>query len=480
MTYSVQEGWGQAGAGATGVRTTGAGTSATKGNTFGKRVQVVYGTAPVIAVPLTVEEVPGGADYKPDGGGTGHLSCWKVQLGLAYGVIHGVEGIIYGTTSTTGEWLYGPTAIATHQLDWMYLASAGAFVDPVFTLGDPATAAVWSEYSASTDDNWLVPYGHIACMRQPDLYGETDATQPLELKAIVRGLYADTQSTEREHFLDHHWDIYDANPADVITDLLENDEYGLGLPAGTVEVDVGANGAAASSYRNACTAYGLWIALAVDEDAKVVDIIGQILTATNAVGFWEGATFKVVPLFDTAKTANGATFTPVLEALEIDDDHLVRDGENPVTVRRRSWSDTTNCVPVEWSRDTALRDAELVTTEDMNTANATDFGVRRSDPISLPCIRNEAHAKLASRWLAERSLYNRAEFEFTVTPRAAATIQVGDLVSLVHVPMGLDGQLVRVTETDENARGDLVVRAVEWHTGATITINSLPRLEDGA
>jgi hypothetical protein len=46
--------------------------------------------------------------------------------------------------------------------------------------------------------------------------------------------------------------------------------------------------------------------------------------------------------------------------------------------------------------------------------------------------------------------------------------------------MGLDGQLVRVMETDENARGELQVRAVEWHTGAAITINSLPRLEDGA
>lgn len=454
-------------------------SSAKKSQTLGKPVQAVYGTAAVEGVLLT-KAVPGGrlASVQLDGITADDMDVAEVQIGLAFGPVASVDGIIYEKR------LYGPSAITNHQLDDIFMGASG--FPPEYTLGDPATATTWSLYSGSAYEAWRVPYGNVALFRCGALGCPQNYSSLGTLKGVVRGHYASHRNTAREDLLGGVWDIYDANPADVITDLIENGVYGLGFPAGTVVTSVGADGLAASSYRTYCTAYSFWIALGIDKTVKVKEVVAMILQATNSIGFWDGdpisgqMTFRVVPLGDAAKTANGVTYTPVLTALEIDDDHIVRDGENPVLVRTRPISERFNVVPVEWSRDTATRDIELVTAEIPDIADQNANGRRRSDPVSLPCIRSLAHAQECSRILGNRSLYNFATYEFTVTPRAAATIQVGDLLSIVHVPMALNGKLVRVTETDENARGDLRVRAVEWHTGSGITITTLPRLEDGA
>lgn len=465
---------GGVGAGAAGATS----TSAKKNDTWGQAVAVVYGCAAVKCVPLMMEaNGTGSATLDGSTGTAGKIA--RAQYGLAIGEIASIDGLIY-----RGR-LYGPTAIATHQLvytNMVYQPGTSSFERP---LGNVATAAEWSILSARSVD-YRIPFGHLAHARIEMLCCPDGISPPPELRAVVSGFFSDRNNPTREAAIGSHWTINDANPADVITDLIENSVYGLGYPAGTVVVDVGADGAAESSYRRYCDAHSFFIALGLDKVVQVADVIAMILQATKSVGFWDGdgttglMVFKVVPLGDAAKTGNGVTFTPVLTALEVDDDHLIRDRENPVLVRRTPVVDTYNVVPVEWSRDTALRDSEVATVEVPDVASQDATGMRRSDPVSLPCIRTDAHARAVSTWLAQRSLNGRGTYEFAVTPRAAATIQVGDLLSLVHVPMGLNGQLVRVTETDENARGDLRVQAVEWHTAASITINSLPRLEDGA
>ena len=280
----------------------------------------------------------------------------------------------------------------------------------------------------------------------------------------------------------------DAHPLDVLTDLFENELYGLGLPTGTVIGDVGADGTAASSYHNHCKARSYWVAMAIDVDAKVEDIVAQLLQATNAIGYWEGEHFVLRPLADQAATGNGLTYTPDLRALDLSDDDFLLDGdEDPIIVRRTAWDTISNVVPVEYSSDSKkedaignqYQDAELLTVEDMDTANASTFGVRRATVVSLPCIRSEAHALEVSRILAARSCYNRATYEFRLSPRMGATICPADLLSLTHEAMGLVSQLVRVTSTDEDPDGVVTVQAVEWPTDATITVWRLPRIVDG-
>jgi hypothetical protein len=348
----------------------------------------------------------------------------------------------------------------------MYLGCLAApGYPPSYTDGDVATASIWSVV-AGMGDPWEIPFGHVSTLRCEKFACPSGTTAIGEVKAVIANKTSAVRNTLRENYLGDNWIIYDANPADVLVDMIENAVYGLGLPAGTVVVDVGADGTAASSFRNYCTAYGLWIALGIDKDVQVAATVTQILTATRSMAFWAADKFKVVPLCDEPLTANGATFTPVLTALSITDDHIVRDNENPVLVRRTPLAEAFNVVPVEWSRDKANRDSELVTSESLDAADSVLRGVRRQEAISLPCIRTETHAKWVSRLAAEWNLYNRATYEFTVTPQAAAFIEVGDVLALTHAAMGIDDFLVRVTETDEDSRGQLKISAVNWHTGS--------------
>lgn len=437
------------------------GSGAWQSATFGRRVQIVYGTAMVKAVQLTQLNGSTGTTSL-DGTNTSTTPVIDVQFGLALGPITAVEGIVYE------KLLYGPTAIPASppyiQVDDTNLSVSGYPV--TYTLGDIATAAEWSVLSGYGPD-FRVPFGYVALLRCQKFACPDGYTPVGEVKSVIRGIGATQKNVNRETYLGDEWDIYDTNPADVIIDLLENARYGLGLPAGTVQVETGGDGETASSYRNFCDAYGYWIALGIDEDVQVVDVIEQILTATNSIGFWEGEHFVVLPVGDVARTANGATYTPVLVALEIGDAQILRDSENPVLVRRTPLSKAFNVIPIEWSRDTPTRDAELVTNESMDVADANRRQVRRADPpIRLPCIRTVEHALEISRLMAEQSLYNRSTYEFTLNPQAAPRIQVGDVLALTHAAMGISDFLVRVSETDEDARGELKIVAVEWTTGA--------------
>ena len=456
-------------------------SSAPPNETWGKAIAAVYGCATVKAVPLMLElNGTGSATLDGSTGTAGDNGL--AQYGFAIGPVTSIDGLIYR------DRLYGPTEIAGHQLpytDMVYQPGTSSFERP---LGDADTATEWSVMSARSWD-YRVPFGHVATARIEKLccppVGSLSpppeggyAPKP-EMKAVISGFFSDRHNPAREAALGDHWVINDANPADVIRDLLENTRYGLGFPAGTVIVTVGADGTAASSYETYCDAYSLWIALGVDETLQVADAISQILLATNSVGFWEGNSFKVVPLGDLPKTANGVTYTPVATALAIDDSILILDGESTVVVRRTPLADTFNSVPVEWSEDTPTREVVISTAEIPDAANVDLFGMRRKEPVPLPCIRTLAHAQFIARILTERNLYARDFWEFRVNPRAAALLQVGDMVSLTHVAMGVAGEILRIVETDEDERGELAIKAVKWLSTTEITVTELPAVDDG-
>jgi hypothetical protein len=450
------------------------GTSAPAHKIYGKRIPVVYGTATVTGMrlweefhyyPFQVWAVV--ANTMLDGVNVNiDMNVGAFQHGFAFGPVDAIDGIIYegrvyGVEQTPGT-VIAQSCLGTFGSPPTYTPE----FPPEFTLGDVTTAAEWT-YLTGLAADVRIPFGHIACMRSEKLPLPNGVTGVGKVKAIIRGTTAFARNTAREDALADAWEVWDANPADVIVDLIENGIYGLGYPAGTVEVELGGNGLAGSSYTNYCQALGLWIALGIDEDVQVGEILGQILVATNSVGFWDGPKFKVIPKGDESVTGNGVTYTPVLTALVIDDVFIVKDGENPVLVRRSPLTEAFNVYPVEWSKDNVIRDVEISTTSSMDVVNAGLMGIRTAKPWPLPCIRSEAHALAVSKLLAHASVYERATYEFTVNPQAAARIQVGDVIALNHEMLGISDLLVRVTETDEDSRGQLKVFAKNWNTGAT-------------
>lgn len=441
--------------------------STARSPTYSLPYPIVYGTATVKGVPLTVLDKGDHPLQMAGGSGpTETVRTAEVQYAFCYGQTYAIEGLVYEK-----RW-YGSGGIDEQYLSWN---EGGAWQHaPVYFVGD-GTATTWAHY-ASSDVTWRIAWPMLTYMRCRYFGVPGGSGTVPEIRALVRGKYA-SNTNNRRGAVSGWTNIQDAAPGDIIRDLVENTTYGLGLPAGTVVTAAGADGAVASSYDTYCAANNWWLALAIDRGTSILDVVEQILTATNSIAVWTDASkLKIVPLGDTAV----GTYSPVLTALEIGDDDIVMDGRSdPVTVRRRPWSQTFNCIPVEYSGDTKLRDAEMVIVEDMDAANSSLFGVRRGETVSLPCVRSAAHAKALSGIFARRSCFHRAVFELALTPKLGAQLEPGDLVLLFHVPMGLDGQLARVESVDEDADGNYRITAREWVTGSTIAVESTPQLPEG-
>lgn len=436
-----------------------------KSPSYDQPYPIVYGTASVKALPLVAGFDPANHDVALDGGATVPMRAAYVAYALGVGPIAAVDSIIY-------EKRRYAAATGGGALEYKHMSrvvSGSWLTPPEIFLGDGTTTA-WSGFPDPTQ------WKSQALFRCRFLGVPGGAGQVPELRAVVRGLKATTANAKRN--ADGLFTRYDAPPGDVIRDLLENAVYGLGLPAGTVVTATGADGTAASSFDRYCDQNGWLIALAIDASISVAEVVQQILVATNSVGFWSGANFKIIPLGDSAV----GTYSPVLTAVGLtEDDFVAADGQDAIRVTRRSWADTYNVIPVEYSQDTASRDTQFAQVEHMDAASVATYGVRRSpNTVSLPCVRSKAHAVEISGILARRSCYNRSLFEFTVSARQGAALEPGDLVGLTHSAMGLTSRLARVERVESAPdQGTYRVEAREWITGAAVTVVFTPPGADG-
>jgi hypothetical protein len=439
-----------------------------KSSSYGRPYPVVYGTCAVKGVPLWDYDM-GDLKFLLDGA-TGPVTegrAAEVQYAFSYGPIQGFSSLIYGKR------LFGAGGVGTSYIGATNPPSGTSAPD--FFVGDGTTTA-WAHYTGGWETR--IPWPMLALMRCRYMWVPDGAGTIPEMKGIVAGRFATNVNTKRNATITA-WSRSDALPGDVIRDLVENATYGLGMATGTVITATGADGTAASSYDRYCTANGWYIALPVEDDVSVEEVIAQVLQATNSVGVWTGGKFKVIPLGDSATGSGGTAYTPYLTAYAVTDDDIVIGSGDPIRSRRRSWSDTYNVIPVEYSCDTKNRDSELAVSEDLNVAHAQSFGVRRGEMVSLPCIRSAVHAQSISGILARISCYNRTTFEFTLSPRHGAILECGDLVSITSTVIGLSAQLARISNIDEDEEGNYRVSAVEWVTGATVTVEGTAQPANG-
>ena len=271
---------------------------------------------------------------------------------------------------------------------------------------------------------------------------------------------------------------YDAHPADIIVDLFTNQEYGLGWDASRIEVSLGADGTANSSYTNYCHAMGFYLSVAMTDQQAGLQWLQQILAATNSAGVWSQGKLKIIPYGDTTATANGFTYTPDTTAiydLSVDDFLPVSDMD-PIQVERLNLQDSYNSVPVEWLD----RANEYKTTiaEDPDQADVEAYGLRRADSVSAHMVCRQEIALALSRLAAQRNVWIRNKYKFFL-PQRYVLLEPMDLVTLTEPKMGLDHKVVRITDIEEDADGNFQIEAEEWPFGTgTHTLYS-PQTGDG-
>ncbi len=300
-------------------------------------------------------------------------------------------------------------------------------------------------------------WGHLSSNHPAQALGYS-STAHLHSAAFSLGSNAeiDNHSFELDGKLQFGGGIVDANPKDIVHDLLTNAQYGAAFPSGSMgDLTV---------YGSYCQAMGLFLSPAFTEQQEAREHLKLLTSMTNSACVWSEGKLKLVPYGDEAVSGNGATYTPNLTPIYdlTDDDYIVTGAEDPVKCDRKTPADAFNQVQVEYLNRANAYNIEIAEAKDQ--ANIEKFGLRPRDPIKMHAICDAAVARRAAQLQLQRSLYVRNEYEFRLGWKYCL-LEPMDLVTLTDEGLGLDRTPVRIIEVQEDADGLLTLRAEDYPFG---------------
>ena len=260
--------------------------------------------------------------------------------------------------------------------------------------------------------------------------------------------------------LGYSGNIPDANPRDIIRDLLTNQRYGCGFPVDSIgDTD---------RYSNYCRAVGIFLSPAYTEQGETQRNISELLEQTNSAAVFSQGRLKIVPYGDGNYSDNGAAYVADNKALYdlTDDDFIVSGAEDPVKVERKTNADAFNQIQVEYlDRD---NDYNVAIAEMKDQANIEQYGLRPKDAVKMHGICNGKVAQKVAQQLLQRALYVRNEYEFKLGWKYCL-LEPMDIVTLTDAGLGLNKTPVRITEIEEDEEGVLSVKAEDYPVGVYTT-----------
>jgi hypothetical protein len=247
--------------------------------------------------------------------------------------------------------------------------------------------------------------------------------------------------------------VTDAEPSAVISDLVNNQFYGL---AGALSLgDL-------TAYRNWCVANGVFLSPVLEAQKTAAEWIQDILDITNAAAVWSEGVLKIVPYGDTFAVGNGATFIPNTQPIY---DLTTSDLLTQVVIKRPSVAEVMNDISVEFL-NRAL-DYNIDVAEDKDDAMIAVYGLRKADPKQAHAITTVTVAKFVANLLRKRSVEIRATYTFTLGWQFNL-LEPMDLVTLTIPELGYTTKPVRITAMREDDSGQIEVDAEDfpWGTAA--------------
>ncbi|MDO6646700.1 phage tail protein, partial [Acinetobacter guillouiae] len=249
--------------------------------------------------------------------------------------------------------------------------------------------------------------------------------------------------------------IHDANPADVIEDLITNPRYGASPYLSMDDL---------SEFRTYCAAANLLISPALTEQREAHEIINEIVEAVNCAVVPSPDGLKIKTYGDSSITGNGYTFTPNLEPVyHLTDDDFISEDEPPIRVRRSRDTDAFNHTQIEYVNRFNQYNTETVEAKDQ--ANIEMFGLRTEDPVKLEMFCEPKIARHAVQLRLQRLLYVRNEYEFNLGWKYCR-LEPMDIVTITDGSLGLDRFPVRITRVEEDEDGMLTITADELAVGS--------------
>jgi len=413
---------------------------------YGKVIPIVYGTTRIapnliwygdfVATPHNSSPsgggggkggVAGGGGGKggSSGGTTTYTYSAAVALGICEGPIAGIGAVWASKTETSLAALgLGLFDGGYAQAPWSYLSS----LHPTEALGYSGTAyAAGAGYQL--DSNAQLPNHNFE----------------------VEGFLAATAPGRP-----------DADPSQVIADLLTNPHYGAGFPSARL--------GSLAVYQGYALAAGLWISPGYTEQAQASSLLDDIATYTNSAFVWSSGLLTLVPYGDAALAANGYSYTPPTAPLYDlgDDDFLpntatgaASSSSDPVLVTRLRAADALNDVKIEYLDRGNQYNTGIVEASDQAMIDL--YGLRGDQGRQAHLFADVNAARQSAQLLLQRRAL-RNTYRFTLDQRYIL-LDPMDIVTLSDARLGLARQWVRIAEITENDDGSLLLAAEDYLAG---------------
>lgn len=401
---------------------------------YGKALPVVYGTTRIppnliwygdfIATAQQAASAggkgAGGGGGGKGGSGTSYTYQTAVALGLCEGPVLGV-GLVYANKSTT-------------------------------TLGALGLGFFSGEYGQAS-------WGHLSTSHPGEAIGYSGVCY---VAAVSYNL------GDNPHLPNHNFEVYgkyafgvdaalpDADPSDVIYDLLMDPNYGVGFPAERI--------ASLATYQSYALANGLWFSLSVNQQEQASSLLDTLSLATNSAFVWSSGMLSLVPYGDENVSANGYSYTapsvPLFD-LTYDDFVLSSNDADPVQVLRKRPSDRLNVMRIECLDRNNSYNPAIVEAKDQ--ALIDEAGLRASGSAQRHMFADVNAARRSVQLELQRQAV-RNVYRFSLDARYVL-LDPMDIVTLTDEKLGLNRQWVRISEINENEDGTLNIVAEEYLQG---------------
>lgn len=247
----------------------------------------------------------------------------------------------------------------------------------------------------------------------------------------------------------------DANPAEVLREILTNNYWGAGLdPAKIGDL---------AQYSNYCVANGLFISPVLDESKEAAEWITDICKVTNVEPVWSQGILKFIPYGDEEASGNGVRYIPDNTPLyDLDANDFIPDGDGVlVTCTRNADADAFNVQKLEFKNRAGEYNTDVVEYSDL--ANIELNGYRPAEVVQAYCICEREIALQAAQLLLNRKLYNRNTYHFRAGWKYYL-LNPMDIITITDPGLGLYRQPVRVISIEEDG-GELAFTVEEYHPG---------------
>lgn len=220
----------------------------------------------------------------------------------------------------------------------------------------------------------------------------------------------------------------DANPRDIIYELMTNQVYGAQFPIAYIDDW--------SDYSNYCIANSLLLSEAITSQQQTSEIITNILEATNSDSVWSQGKAKIVPYYDN--------LAPVYDITE---NNILGQEDNSIVITRNSQADSYNVVPVEFTDRANDYNGDTVYATDQGDIDL--HGIRQASTKSHNHIMNKSVAQTVAQTILQRQLYIRNKHVVKLG-QEFILLDPMDATTLACNMIGLDETSVRVVSIKES------------------------------